>query len=245
MIANNINTDDIPKDLRARPQWVLWKYEERDGKKTKVPYQTNGYRASVSLESSWNSLSNVLQVYNTMGGYSGVAYVLAKKDPFVGIDLDDCIVDGVPSTEVEDFVKRLNSYTEVSPSGKGLRIFVKAKKPGERCRTSKRPGIEIYDSSRLLSLTGNVLPGTKQTIEPRQDELDAIYNEIFPQEEPQPGCGEPGKAAADDSKLIKRALASSQGEKFQRLYEFGDTSDHGGDHSAALYLRAECQLKIA
>ena len=115
MTAEHINPEDIPEELRARPQWVLWKYEGRGDHETKVPYQTNRYRASVSLESSWNSLSNVLQVYNTVGGYSGIAYVLAKKDPFVGVDMDDCIVDGDLSTEAAQVVKQLNSYAEISP----------------------------------------------------------------------------------------------------------------------------------
>ncbi|TRZ68552.1 MAG: DNA primase, partial [Methanothrix sp.] len=91
MTAEHINPEDIPEELRARAQWVLWKYEGRGDHETKVPYQVNGYGASTKLESSWVSFDEVLQIYNTVGGYSGVAYVLAKKDPFVGIDLDDCI----------------------------------------------------------------------------------------------------------------------------------------------------------
>ena len=44
-----VNPADIPGELRAIPQWVCWRYEERttgELKRTKVPYQLDGRRAS-------------------------------------------------------------------------------------------------------------------------------------------------------------------------------------------------------
>jgi NADP-dependent 3-hydroxy acid dehydrogenase YdfG len=31
--------DAIPAELRKRRQWVIWREEQRDGKRTKVPYR--------------------------------------------------------------------------------------------------------------------------------------------------------------------------------------------------------------
>jgi primase-polymerase (primpol)-like protein len=56
--------------------------------------------------------------------YDGVGFVLG--DGVVGIDLDDCRdpVTGEITPEAQEIVRRLHSYTEVSPSGTGLHIFV-------------------------------------------------------------------------------------------------------------------------
>lgn len=45
-----MNYQTIPFEMRQYPQWVLWRFEVVDGKKTKVPYSLNGYRASVTNE---------------------------------------------------------------------------------------------------------------------------------------------------------------------------------------------------
>ena len=37
--------EKLPQELKERGAFCLWKYEERDGSRTKVPYQTNGLRA--------------------------------------------------------------------------------------------------------------------------------------------------------------------------------------------------------
>ncbi len=47
-LATNINVDNIPLELKELPQWVLWRYGERGGKRTKVPHQVNGKRAKVN-----------------------------------------------------------------------------------------------------------------------------------------------------------------------------------------------------
>jgi len=48
-------------------------------------------------------------------------------------------------------VERLNSYTEKSPSGTGIHIFIKAKlPPGGR----KKGDFECYESGRYLTMTG-------------------------------------------------------------------------------------------
>jgi hypothetical protein len=65
-----------------------------------------------------------------------------------------------------------NSYTEVSPSGTGLRIFAQGKLSGEG---RKRGPIELYDQKRFLTVTGDHLPETPTTIEERQDVVEWLY----------------------------------------------------------------------
>ncbi len=39
-MQGNLLDDSLPalQELQQHPHWVLWRYEERDGKATKVPY---------------------------------------------------------------------------------------------------------------------------------------------------------------------------------------------------------------
>jgi putative DNA primase/helicase len=43
--------ENIPEELTERPQWVCWRYEERGGKLTKVPYvpETGGRASTTDL----------------------------------------------------------------------------------------------------------------------------------------------------------------------------------------------------
>ena len=48
--------DGIPAELRARPRWVAWDYEERQGEWTKVPLDANKHfrhRASATDTRTW------------------------------------------------------------------------------------------------------------------------------------------------------------------------------------------------
>ena len=42
--------EKLPQELKTRGAFCLWKYEERDGRRTKVPYQVNGLRADLRSE---------------------------------------------------------------------------------------------------------------------------------------------------------------------------------------------------
>ena len=67
--------------------------------------------------------------------------------PCVGIDLDKCrnAESGVIELWAKEIIEKLNSYTEISPSGTGIHIWVKGAIP----KTGRRKGrIEIYDSGR-------------------------------------------------------------------------------------------------
>ena len=96
----------------------------------------------------------------------------------------------------------INSYTEVSPSGTGLRIFAQGGLSG---KGRKRGDIELYSQGRFLTVTGDHLPGTPTTIAERQAAVEWLYVAM---------------------PIMAKLLAdSSRGEKFQRLFT-GDTSEY-------------------
>lgn len=152
------NFDAIPEELRGLRQWCVYKLEVVDGNKTKVPYQIAGMRASSTDSKTWSSFKAALAAYQDLEGFDGLCFMLAEDNGIVFIDLDDCIKDDIIEPWALEIVKRFNSYTERSQSGKGLHILIKGQKPGTRCRKVDYPHkIEIYSHSRQCCLTGDVV----------------------------------------------------------------------------------------
>src|SRR5262249_26428531 len=127
-------TANIPAELRARRQWVTWRSEPRPGggKPTKIPYNTrSGRRASSTNPQSWSSLDHALAVVSR---YDGVGYVFVADDAIVGIDLDGCRNPdtGALTLWAIEIIGATRSYTEISPSGRGLHVFVRGRLPTGR-----------------------------------------------------------------------------------------------------------------
>jgi len=154
------NFDGILPELKEVPNWVLAKYERRDGRWTKPPYQPNGFPASHSNPRTWNTFDDVRSVFHR-GGYIGVGFVLDGKPHFdgrylYGMDWDKCIEDFLVDPIVKTQVKRLNfTRVELSISGTGLRgfSFVDAPRPSRRTRIDGR-SVEFYFNQRFLITTG-------------------------------------------------------------------------------------------
>ena len=77
----------------------------------------------------------------------------SSGDPYTGVDLD--VVRDPESCELAawaaEIVRQLDSYTELSPSGKGLHIVVRGKVP----KALKLARIEMYSAERYFTMTGH------------------------------------------------------------------------------------------
>lgn len=171
----------VPKELKKYDQWVVWKYVHRQGQKRpeKIPYDPISKKtASVKDPETWHSFATIEKSFN-INSYDGIGFVLTKDDPFVGIDLDDCLIKKNLGPEAKEIYKRLNSYSERSPSKNGLRIFIKGELPPGY---NRKNNIEIYDHGRYLSLTGHhhrVQRRTAKKIQNRQKEIELIHRKFF------------------------------------------------------------------
>src|SRR5690349_18451450 len=98
---------NIPAELKARAQWVLWRYEWRvnkrgGGKWTKVPYGTRDVKAASNRPTSWQSFDSALARYYANRDYfDGIGYVFSADDPYVGGDIDHCFAAG----QMNDFAQ--------------------------------------------------------------------------------------------------------------------------------------------
>ncbi|OAT79319.1 AAA family ATPase [Desulfotomaculum copahuensis] len=183
-----MRTENIPQELKDVSQWVVWRAERKgNGKIDKIPYNwISGSKASTVNPADWMTFEHAVKGYNK--GYDGIGFVLTKDDAFVGIDLDNCIMDGVISDKALRIISDINSYTEISPSGKGIRIFTRAKLNGKGNRTGD---YEIYSRERFLTLTGDKVDNSPSSVLERQAEVDAFHKRYIDKAEPvaQNDCG--------------------------------------------------------
>jgi hypothetical protein len=172
----------VPDDLAERDQWVLWRYEQRNGTVTKIPYQVGRRRASSTEPSTWASLEAVISEWRqTPNWYAGPGFVFSPNDPFCGIDLDDCLDrEGKPKPWARGVVERFSdSYMEISPSGEGLKIWVRGAVPANLAGVGVGDGqIEIYDHARYFALTGRIFRGAPRQIEDHSADVRALYDHL-------------------------------------------------------------------
>ena len=176
-IGRVFNPDNIPTDLKALRRWAPWKaiWNEERGKWDKVPYRPEGYGLSSMQPERWVSFDEAVRAFDTGGGkYSGVGLVLTGMTDVVGIDLDRCITDGQIAPWAQGIIDSVDSYTELSPSGTGLRILARGAIPEDV--QDNTMGIEVYNGhkGRFLTVTGDVLLD-KPVCTPHPDILTDLY----------------------------------------------------------------------
>lgn len=175
----------IPEALRNLRQWVFWRAEDRGGPKpTKIPFSARNasQKAATDNPETWASFAGASRACEGEYG-DGVGFVFSVADPFVGIDLDDCVdsESGSIAPWAEQMIATFASYTEFSPSRKGVHIFVQGTLGAMSGKKSTGPAerVEVYDRLRYFCVTGAHLAGSPLTIEPRQPELDALLKTRF------------------------------------------------------------------
>lgn len=170
----------VPNTLKDIPRWLPWKYvpDPNRPKPRKIPHQMSGRYADNTQPTQWVAYTTAITAYS-MGGYSGLGFLL--EAPIVGLDFDNCIVNGMVTPEVQEFVDDFDSYTEISPSGHGIRIFVSSTwaPAADMLQGLNRQNIELYFGKRFLTVTGNHLPGTPKTIQDRTEKVRILYNRLI------------------------------------------------------------------
>ena len=163
----------IPSELKAMNRWAPWQavFNVKRGKFDKLPKSAVHPEIGISTASpeKWFTHDQALTAYiKAKRMLSGICFVMTGIDGVVGIDLDNCLsADGVVAPWALEVTRAANSYTEISPSGRGLRIFVLGLADGADW-TNNEVGIEVYMGStpRHLTVSGRLLPGAPTTIAP-------------------------------------------------------------------------------
>ena len=239
-------------DLGDLKQWVAYTLPSKE------PINPHtGYNAKSSDASTWSDAKTALDRAETVFKNSGddisgcgigfMFGVPGKPSGYAGIDIDHCVnEDGTLKDYAAEIVRLMDSYTEYSPSKTGLHILFKLSKSLHELDASfntgkKNPalGIEIYDSGRYFTVTGQVY-GEYKPVEDRTEQAWQVIAKYFTQQAPakkqeaytqtQITYNRPDES---DSELWERMFNNAtNGHKIRRLYE-GDISDYNGDDSSA------------
>jgi len=169
-----VNLVTIPAELQQVPHWILWKLEEVDGRKTKVPYKTSGYKASTVNPKDWTTFEHTQDALSGFDDYSGSGFVFTP--PYIGVDLDKCrdLQTGIVEPWAAEAITMLDSYTEFSPSKTGFHILLKGVLPPVG---NRRGPVEVYTTGRFFTMTGDHVEGTPRTINER--DLTAFLSKFF------------------------------------------------------------------
>ena len=185
----------------------MWAYVWKDGRWTKLPFQpvmaSQKYRAKTgwSLYAAKSNDPSTWSDYETVAAFhkqhptltDGIGVML--QEGLLGDDLDKCRdkVTGEVSEWALDLVRRGDCYTEVSPSGTGLKMFMMAdleavrslpEFAGQKRLRKQAPygtgRVEVYDksSNRFFTVTGHRF-GDVTTIEDRQEQFNDVYRTVF------------------------------------------------------------------
>jgi primase-polymerase (primpol)-like protein len=210
---------NIPLELRQKENWVTTENKKPD--------------ILGSFNENGNRFDSVLNQYANNEKKDGIGYILKSNENIVCIDFDN-IKECSILWDIENWFEKANSYVEISSSGNGYHLFLKGKKPGDKCRLNGG-FIEIYEHKRFIKMTGNVYKGYKELRE-AQTILNQIYYFNFPINEKSSSQflrpeSIPIESTQSDKEIIEKAYLAKNGDKFKSLF-FGDISSYGSQSEA-------------
>lgn len=241
MNAIKVDIQSIPDALKQRDQWVCWRYQRPSDGNThrwcKLPVSpVDGRNAKTTSPTTWSDFGTAMTRFQrNPSSLAGVGFVFSRDDPFIGIDMDKCRNEqtGELSPWAQQVVNELDSYTEVSPSGTGIKCILRSSTPVASRRRSS-DGIEVYSSSRFFTITGQVV-GKQPAINDRTEAVRQAYARWFPTDHPDTQPGGHSQLSDDlvpDNVILNRAMSAGNGWKFKKLWK-GDTSLHRDNASEA------------
>lgn len=197
----------IPTELQNLKQWCCYKLVEQKNtdKLSKLPINPETKKGAKSNDpSTWVDYDTAL-LYSDE--YDGVGFFFTP--PYVGIDIDSVNLEKI-DTKTLEIINTLDSYTEISVSGKGLHIIVRGSLPGGVCRKGT---LEMYQEARFFAMTGNILRGCPDEVYDRQQELEKIYKKYMEQPKIIVDYGIQDKRIVNFNDLLK-----VKNEKFRKLF---------------------------
>lgn len=150
--------DNIPESLKSLPRWSPWyRYRQKSGKWAKAP------SVSVKERDKWCAFDEALKRQGS--SHCGLGLLMTGYHDVIGIDLDGCLDErGRPEPWAREVIRRARSYTEVSPSRRGVRILLYGSLPNDV--QNHEVGIEAYNghAGRFLTITGDQWPGSSDEV---------------------------------------------------------------------------------
>ena len=222
MTAPQFDYSNIPPELQARRQWVLWGVDPDNPKAPRqVVSPTQGAKANNPM--TWGSFEPARCIVDMIGDARGIGYEITPADGLVAVDFDHCLdADGNLLPPFDEWIKALPGYWELSQSGTGLHGFVRGTLPAG-CSNKRRIDpqnadereVELYVQERYIALTG-ALWGPQTTLADApsaQPGIDAILEQMHMRPEDAAAGAAlpdvPDRPEEEITAIIKAALAKS------------------------------------
>ncbi len=229
----------IPLELQNCHQWVVYATRPGDnGRTNKIPIDRKTGRPLKSWQESEQLLS-FEKAYkefrlNPHEVISGLGFVLSKDDDMTIIDLDGAIDKGQIKPWAREIIEKLDTYTEVSPSGNGFHIILKGKHPDltKKKMSVGAPGenVEIFCRSGFVTITGVIHEGRSEI--KKSQALKWLIKKYSNKEPNRNGqVGQTSRLLADEE-VVARLSHGRSALKFKALMA-GDISGYDDDHSRA------------
>lgn len=250
----------LPQEIKDVPNWVVWKLEQVTNKTTgetrttKIPYNARtGALASSTDPRTWTAYTIAVDAFRTKG-YSGLGWMFTLEAGIIGVDLDKQRDPGTGETTPKalDIIAGLDSYTELSPSGKGYHVLIRATLPQDA--RNRKADLEIYAKERYFTMSGQHVEGTPRMIEARQEQLDAIREMWLAQDEepaspparppsPRPSAGAGSLNAGDrlQKALKNESFAALFNGEWQGKYPSQSEADQAFCNKLAFWFGADIE----
>ena len=236
----------LPDQLRENGRFCCWRYEERNGCRTKIPYNpVTGQMARSNDRSSFSDFQTAVAAK----GYEGIG--IGIFDGICAIDLDHCVKDGQYTGNAAEIVALMHSYTELSPSGEGVHILFRADgfryDSGRYYIMNHKEGIEAYvagATNKYVTVTGRACES--YAFGDRTEELKLLLERFMkrPERKSEAAAGNAintGNAVSADvslpdlEEIVALAKASRSGNAFSVLWE-GSTVGYSSHSEADMAL---------
>lgn len=162
--------ESVVSALAERRQWLMWRYEpgeSREKKPRKMPYYASGKRRVGTQGDEADRAALVDYASAALGcgkrGFDGVGFAFLPGDGLIGIDLDGMIDPEAKaiSDRCEQIIAACETYTEYSPSGKGVHIIGTGESETFK---SNDIGVEVFAGRQYFTFTGRVWPGSTDSL---------------------------------------------------------------------------------
>jgi len=205
--AMPLNVDPVPADLIAAPQWCGFRFEwkPKEKKWDKPPYSiATGRKCNSEKLTDLSDFSKAVAALRARR-FDGIGFRFRPDDPYAGVDLDGCRdpQTGAIAPWAQRWIDRFATYTEISPSGKGVKMFFRGRLTGKgkNHRFGPGAGVEAYSTGRYFTVTGNKLPDSPSTTADAQGALDEFIAQYWPEKKTAPPSRSPSRNGQHDTVL--------------------------------------------
>lgn len=233
-----VNFMNIPAELKTVCQFCVWKFEKRNGKKTKIPYDPKtGEKAKSNDARTFSDFRTAAATY-AIGGYDGLGICVGSG--IGAFDIDHCIREDGTLNDVAAQVLSVfgTCYVEKSPSGFGLRGFFHV--PGDYVFdktvyyiNNRSKGLEVYmpgATNRFVTVTGDVY--RTGDIPDNPESMTALLDSMMRRARQVTSSHIEHRSYLTDEAVVEHALKSPTGDKFQK-YMDGDWQEMYDNQSDA------------